>query len=89
MEVKDDESDEEYVVDSHESSSSNDDNDDEFILETLVGGSVPYLLPALSPIPEFRSKEAVMQSVKNYRIWRSAEYRVVESDQLNHHLRCR
>ncbi|XP_057720667.1 uncharacterized protein LOC130935110 [Arachis stenosperma] len=38
---------------------------------------------------KFRSREAVLQSVKNYNIRRSAEYRVVESDLLKYHVQCR
>ncbi|RYR20931.1 hypothetical protein Ahy_B03g066159 [Arachis hypogaea] len=37
----------------------------------------------------FRNREVVLQGVKNYSIWRSAEYRVVESDRLKYHVRCR
>ncbi|RYR74388.1 hypothetical protein Ahy_A02g009081 [Arachis hypogaea] len=36
----------------------------------------------------FRSQEAVLQGVKNYSIRRSAEYRVIKSDQLNYHVQC-
>ncbi|RYQ83730.1 uncharacterized protein LOC107620460 [Arachis ipaensis] len=38
---------------------------------------------------KFRSREAVLQGVKNYNIRRSAEYRVIESDRLKHHVQCR
>ncbi|RYR09631.1 hypothetical protein Ahy_B05g078009 [Arachis hypogaea] len=38
---------------------------------------------------KFRSREAVLQGVKNYSIWRSAEYRVIESDRLKYHVQCR
>ncbi|XP_016168878.1 uncharacterized protein LOC107611474 [Arachis ipaensis] len=36
----------------------------------------------------FRSREAVLQGVKNYSIRRSAEYRVIESDRLKYHVQC-
>ncbi|XP_016200088.1 uncharacterized protein LOC107641096 [Arachis ipaensis] len=36
----------------------------------------------------FRSREAVLQGVKNYSICRSAEYRVIESDRLKYHVQC-
>ncbi|RYR15297.1 hypothetical protein Ahy_B04g072022 [Arachis hypogaea] len=38
---------------------------------------------------KFRSREAVLQGVKNYNIRRSAEYRVIESDRLKYHVQCR
>ncbi|XP_016164203.1 uncharacterized protein LOC107606680 [Arachis ipaensis] len=38
---------------------------------------------------KFRSREAVLQGVKNYSIHRSAEYRVIESDRLKYHVQCR
>ncbi|RYR78659.1 hypothetical protein Ahy_A01g003502 isoform B [Arachis hypogaea] len=37
----------------------------------------------------FRSREAVLQGVKNYSIRRSAEYRVIKSDRLKYHVQCR
>ncbi|RYQ90524.1 hypothetical protein Ahy_B09g096584 isoform B [Arachis hypogaea] len=37
----------------------------------------------------FRSREAVLQGVKNYSIRRSAKYRVIESDRLKYHVQCR
>ncbi|RYQ88577.1 hypothetical protein Ahy_B09g095685 isoform A [Arachis hypogaea] len=37
----------------------------------------------------FRSREVVVQSVKNYSIRRSTKYRVVESDRMKYHVRCR
>ncbi|RYQ88941.1 hypothetical protein Ahy_B09g095844 isoform B [Arachis hypogaea] len=37
----------------------------------------------------FRSREAVLQGVKNYNICRSVEYRVIESDRLKYHVQCR
>ncbi|RYR15218.1 hypothetical protein Ahy_B04g071944 [Arachis hypogaea] len=37
---------------------------------------------------KFRSREAVLQGVKNYSIWRSAEYQVIESDRLKYHVQC-
>ncbi|XP_057733931.1 uncharacterized protein LOC130949139 [Arachis stenosperma] len=37
----------------------------------------------------FRSREAVLQGVKNYSIRRSTKYRVVESDRMKYHVRCR
>ncbi|RYR05548.1 hypothetical protein Ahy_B06g085408 isoform F [Arachis hypogaea] len=37
----------------------------------------------------FRSREAVLQGVKNYNIRRSAEYRVIKSDRLKYHVQCR
>ncbi|RYR11657.1 hypothetical protein Ahy_B04g069174 [Arachis hypogaea] len=37
---------------------------------------------------KFRSREAVLQGVKNYSIWRSVEYRVIESDRLKYHVQC-
>ncbi|XP_057754792.1 uncharacterized protein LOC130974060 [Arachis stenosperma] len=37
----------------------------------------------------FRSREAVLQGVKNYSIRRSVEYRVIESDRLKYHVQCR
>ncbi|XP_015946350.1 uncharacterized protein LOC107471400 [Arachis duranensis] len=37
----------------------------------------------------FRSREAVLQGMKNYSIRRSAEYRVIESDRLKYHVQCR
>ncbi|RYR13385.1 hypothetical protein Ahy_B04g070409 isoform A [Arachis hypogaea] len=36
-----------------------------------------------------KSRDAVVQGVKNYSIRRSVEYRVVESDRLKYHVRCR
>ncbi|RYQ84878.1 hypothetical protein Ahy_B10g104379 [Arachis hypogaea] len=36
----------------------------------------------------FKSRDAIMQGVKNYSIRRSVEYRVVESDQLKYHVYC-
>ncbi|RYR33499.1 hypothetical protein Ahy_A10g048104 [Arachis hypogaea] len=36
----------------------------------------------------FKSRNAVMQGVKNYSIHRSAEYRVVDSDRLKYYVRC-
>ncbi|RYQ80517.1 hypothetical protein Ahy_Scaffold1g106879 isoform B [Arachis hypogaea] len=38
---------------------------------------------------KFRSREAVLQDVKNYSIHMSAEYRVIESDRLNYQVQCR
>ncbi|RYR64132.1 hypothetical protein Ahy_A03g010265 [Arachis hypogaea] len=38
---------------------------------------------------KFKSREAVLQGVKNYSIRRSAEYRVIESDRLKYHMQCR
>ncbi|XP_057720053.1 uncharacterized protein LOC130934504 [Arachis stenosperma] len=38
---------------------------------------------------KFRSREAVLQGVKNYSIRGSAEYRVIESDQFKYHVQCR
>ncbi|RYQ83728.1 uncharacterized protein LOC110268399 [Arachis ipaensis] len=38
---------------------------------------------------KFKSREAVLQGVKNYNIRRSAEYRVIESDRLKYHVQCR
>ncbi|RYR47241.1 hypothetical protein Ahy_A07g033196 [Arachis hypogaea] len=37
----------------------------------------------------FKSREAVLQGMKNYSIRRSAEYRVIESDRLKYHVQCR
>ncbi|RYR57200.1 hypothetical protein Ahy_A05g022938 [Arachis hypogaea] len=37
----------------------------------------------------FKSREALMQGVKNYSICRSAKYRIVESGQLKYHVHCR
>ncbi|RYR65194.1 hypothetical protein Ahy_A03g011162 [Arachis hypogaea] len=37
---------------------------------------------------KFRSREAMLQSVKNYSIRRSTEYRVIESDWLKYHVQC-
>ncbi|XP_015963926.1 uncharacterized protein LOC107487742 [Arachis duranensis] len=38
---------------------------------------------------KFRSREAVLQDVKNYNIHMSAEYRVIESNRLNYQVQCR
>ncbi|RYR63147.1 hypothetical protein Ahy_A04g020941 [Arachis hypogaea] len=38
---------------------------------------------------EFRSREAMLQGMKNYSIQRSAEYRVIELDWLNYHVQYR
>ncbi|RYQ84919.1 hypothetical protein Ahy_B10g104422 isoform D [Arachis hypogaea] len=38
---------------------------------------------------KFRSREAVLQGVKNYSIRRSAEYRMIESHRLKYHVQCR
>ncbi|RYR66737.1 hypothetical protein Ahy_A03g012798 isoform J [Arachis hypogaea] len=37
----------------------------------------------------FRSREAVLQGLKNYSICRSAEFRVIECDRLKYHVQCR
>ncbi|RYR42319.1 hypothetical protein Ahy_A08g038782 [Arachis hypogaea] len=37
----------------------------------------------------FRSREAVLQGLKNYGIRRSTEYQVIESDRLKYHVQCR
>ncbi|RYQ86015.1 hypothetical protein Ahy_B10g105669 [Arachis hypogaea] len=37
----------------------------------------------------FKSREALLHSMKNYNIWRSTKYRVVELDWLKYHVHCR
>ncbi|RYQ97462.1 hypothetical protein Ahy_B08g093504 [Arachis hypogaea] len=64
----------------------------------------PPLLHVVSPVEDmdvddddvkfrvghrFKSRDAVMQGVKNYSIRRSVEYRIVESDRLKYHVHCR
>ncbi|RYR39131.1 hypothetical protein Ahy_A09g044580 [Arachis hypogaea] len=91
MEVGKEDSDEEYVVDSKDNDSSKDDDDEEFVPETPAEAAYYNLDDGVEfrVGHRFKCRDAVMQGVKNYSIRRSAEYRVVESDQLEYHVHCR
>ncbi|RYR16537.1 uncharacterized protein LOC107637195 [Arachis ipaensis] len=53
--------------------------EDDYNLDEELEFSVGHIL---------KSRDAVLQGVKNYSIRRSAEYRVLESDRLKYHVRC-
>ncbi|RYR67393.1 hypothetical protein Ahy_A03g013730 isoform B [Arachis hypogaea] len=103
MDVGDEESDEEYIADSSDSDFSEDDEGEDHY-HTLDLDVMHEKYPFFNTGKEdynqdggvkfgvghrFKSRDAVMQGMKNYSIRRSVEYRMVESDRLKYHVHCR
>ncbi|RYQ92740.1 hypothetical protein Ahy_B09g098955 [Arachis hypogaea] len=77
MEVGEEDSDEEYVVDSDFPEGG---YEEEFVLEKPTEIAVGH---------RFKCRDALIQSVKNYSIRSGAEYQVIKSDRLKYYVHCR
>ncbi|RYR49917.1 hypothetical protein Ahy_A07g036442 isoform A [Arachis hypogaea] len=94
MDVDDEDSDENYVTDNNNNGSFDDDDEEDFIPKMSAEAAIAMFCLPPSNSGAIRCTKSLScigsghNGVKNYSIRRSAEYRVVESDQLEYHMHC-